>query len=103
MTELPRSAPKSIRLQIVEALKDKKRRRLDESSGSRGFLVRHDISADGMFQDIADFLEEFELFLKPKNSPHQQQQRYQCLIVYPEETQHPALEVHVTLSPRGNL
>lgn len=101
MSEHPRASTKKIRLQIIEALRDAERRKLDYNSDSRNFLDSHDIKPDGLFSKIADYLETYELFLKPKNSPHQKQQRYQCRITYPEETGYPELEIHVTLSAAG--
>lgn len=57
--------------------------------------------ADGVFADLADGLEKDDrLFLKPRIHPGQAQ-RYQCVLAYPECGPCPALDVHVTLSPRG--
>lgn len=100
MPSLPRKAPVTIRRQIADALRDPGRRFLDRKSSSRNFLDLWGLSAEGLFLDLADGLETDLLFLKPKNRPDQLQ-RYQCVLAYPEYDSLPALEIHVTLSPKG--
>ncbi|MDQ8202163.1 hypothetical protein [Pelagicoccus sp. SDUM812003] len=100
MFERPRKASEGIRLQIIDALKDPRRRFLDLNSSSRRFLDLWGITADGFFADLASGLSVDRLFLKPKTFPNQAQ-RYQCVLCYPEEADSPKLDVHVTLSPRG--
>lgn len=100
MPSLPRKAPATIRRQIVDALRDPGRRFLDANSSSRNHLDRWGLKADGFFADLADGLASDLLFLKPKNQAAQPQ-RYQCVLAYPPGNSYPALDVHVTLSPRG--
>ena len=101
MSNPRRKAPSSIRSQIVEALRDPGRRVLDPKSPSRNYLDYWDLKAVGFYADLADGLEASEnLFLKPKNHPNDTQ-RYQCVLAYPEDDLYPALDIHVTLSPRG--
>ena len=100
MPTLPRKAPATIRSQIIEALRDPARRFLDQNSSSRNHLDRWDLRADGFFADLADGLASDLLFLKPKNQANQPQ-RYQCVLAYSENDPYPALDIHVTLSPKG--
>ena len=101
MSSPPRKAPAVIRKQIADALRDPARRFLDGNSSSRNFLDLWDLPADGFFADLADGLEEEDLlFLKPKMKPNQPQ-RYQCVLAYPEYESHAAIDIHVTLSPKG--
>jgi hypothetical protein len=101
MSNPRRKAPASIRSQIVEALRDPSRRFLDPISSSRNYLDHWDLKAAGFYADLADGLEASEnLFLKPKNHPNDTQ-RYQCVLAYPENDPYPALDIHVTLSPKG--
>ena len=101
MSNLPRKAPPKIREQIVDALSDPERRFLDSNSSSRSFLDHWDLSEDGFFSDLREGLEDDErLFLKPKTN-NNDPQRYQCVLAYPEEVGLPAVDIHVTLFPRG--
>lgn len=100
MPNLPRKAPVTIRRQIADALRDPGRRVLDRNSSSRNLLDLWGLTAVGLFLDLADGLEADLLFLKPKNHPGQLQ-RYQCVLAYPEDESLPALDIHVTLSPKG--
>lgn len=101
MSNPSRKAPVSIRRQVVEALRDPGRRFLDPKSSSRNYLDHWDLKAPGFYADLADGLEASEnLFLKPKNHPNNAQ-RYQCVLAYPEDDPYPALDIHVTLSPKG--
>jgi hypothetical protein len=101
MSNLPRKAPATIRRQIVEALQDPSRRFLDPNSSSRNYLDHWDLKAAGFFADLADGLASDLLFLKPKNHPDDPQ-RYQCVLAYPEDDPYQALDIHVTLSPKGD-
>lgn len=101
MSNQPQEAPVDIRKQIVDALRDPSRWFLDRKSSSRNFLDHWDLPAEGFAADLADGLErQGLLFLKPINQPGQSQ-RYQCVLSYPEDELHVALDIHVTLSPRG--
>lgn len=100
MSNLHRKPPATIRRQIVEALRDPGRRFLDQNSSSRNHLDRWDLKAERFFADLADGLTSDLLFLKPKNQPYQPQ-RYHCVLAYPDDDPYPALDIHVTLSPRG--
>ncbi|MEX2579681.1 MAG: hypothetical protein WD342_11540 [Verrucomicrobiales bacterium] len=101
MSAPPRKAPPTIRELLVDALKSPSRRVLDGNSQSRSFLDLWDLRAETLFADLADGLENHDLlYIKPKNSEHDPQ-RYQCVLAYPEEDGLPALDIHVTLSPRG--
>lgn len=101
MSNPRRKATATIRRQIFEALRDPGRRFLDSKSSSRNYLDHWDLNATGFYADLADGLEASEnLFLKPKNHPNDPQ-RYQCVLAYPEDDPYPALDIHVTLSPKG--
>lgn len=102
MSQKPRNAPANVAQAIVEALRDPRRRFLDGNSSSSSHLARWDLTAAGFFQDLADGLElqSDRLFLKPKQRPGDPQ-RYQCVLNYPEASGLPPLDIHVTLSPRG--
>lgn len=95
-----RKAPAVVRERIADALRDPARCSLDANSSSRSYLDRWDLRADGLFADLADAMECDDLYLKPKNDDHQPQ-RYQCVLAYPAESGLPAVDVHVTLSPKG--
>lgn len=102
MSHLPRKAPDEIREQIIEALLNSGRRFLDLNSSSRNYLDEWGLTSDGFFADLAYGLaEENHLYLKPKNQPNQLQ-RYQCVLAYSESEPYAALDVHVTLSPKGD-
>jgi hypothetical protein len=101
MPELPRKAPASIRRQIADALRDPDRRFLDQKTSSRNLLDLWGLTALGLFLDLSEGLETDLLFLKPKNQPSQVQ-RYQCVLAYPENESLPALDIHVTLTPKGD-
>lgn len=101
MSNPRRKAPATIRSQIVEALRNPGRRFLDLKSSSRNYLDHWDLKAVGFYADLADGLAASEnLFLKDKTFPNQAQ-RYQCVLAYPEDDSCPALDIHVTLSPKG--
>lgn len=100
MFERPRKASEGIRLQIIDALKDPRRRFIDGKTPSRSLLDVWGITTDGFFADLASGLSADRLFLKPKTFPNQAQ-RYQCVLCYPEDADYPKLDVHVTLSPKG--
>lgn len=100
MSSLPRNASTSVCQQIVDALGDPRRRFFDQKTSSRGLLDCWDLKPDGFFSDLAAGLTADLLFLKPKTLPHQAQ-RYQCILSYPEEPGYAELDIHVTLSPKG--
>lgn len=100
MSALPKKASTAIRQQIVDALRDPLRRFFDQNSSSRNLLEAWDLKADGFFADLADGLSADRLFLKPKTFLNQPQ-RYQCVLCYSEDLDYPKLDIHVTLSPKG--
>ncbi len=100
MPSQPRKAPSSVCQQIVDALRDPARRFLDQNTSSGNHLDWWGLKADGFFADLADHLTSDRLFLKPKTFPSQPQ-RYQCVLTYPEEDGCKELDIHVTLSPKG--
>ncbi len=102
MSSEPRKASADIRAAIQEALGDPARRALDFNSSSKSmrYLILWDLTEEGLYTDLAEGLEQDRLFLKPKTSP-KQNQRYQCVLSYPEDNDLEAIEVHVTLSPNG--
>ena len=94
-------APEALRLEIILALRDRSRRFIDRyDTTSRGYLDRLAITAEMLYEDLADQLERFELDLKPKSDP-KLPQKYRFVIPYGEHEDIPAIELHVTLSPRG--
>lgn len=97
MNPPPRFASRVVREQITAALGDRNRRFLDANTQSRNYLDRWGITSDGLFEDIATDLKEYQLYLKPNTKP----QRYQYVLPYPEEDGLPALLVHITLSLKG--
>lgn len=96
-----RKAPTELRERIREALLDRRLRFLDSNTPSGRLLEAWGLKADGLFADLAEGLGSDRLFLKPKTFPNQSQ-RYHCRLLYPEECGCPALDVHVTLSPKGD-
>jgi hypothetical protein len=101
MPEMPKEAPESVRFRVIDALRDSTRWFLDQKSSSRNYLDLWNLRASTFVADLADGLERGgRLFLK-----HSQQsghtQRYQCVLAYPEEESYPPIDIHVTLSPRG--
>lgn len=98
---MPQEAPEKIRKQIIDALRAPSGWVLDQKSSSRNYLDLWGLPAKGFVADLADGLErEGCLFFKPITEPSQLQ-RYQCVLAYPEDDPYPALEIHVTLSPKG--
>lgn len=95
-----RKASAGLRERIVEALSDSRRRFLDPNTPSGRHLEVWGLTAEGLYADLAEGLWSDRLFLKPKTFPDQPQ-RYQCRLVYPEECGCPELDIHVTLSPKG--
>jgi hypothetical protein len=101
MSEMPKEAPESVRFQVIGALRDSTRWFLDQNSSSRNYLDQWNLRATTFVADLADGLERGgRLFLKPMQQPGQAQ-RYQCVLAYPEEESYPPIDIHVTLSPRG--
>jgi hypothetical protein len=84
----------------VDALRDPARRMLDRNSLPHNHLHLWNLKESSLFADLADYLTSDKLFLKPKNFPHQDQ-RYQCVLCYPEDCANAELDIHVTLSPKG--
>ena len=101
MASIPPKANEAIRESIVEALQDPERRFLDLNTPSRRYLVHWGLRESGLYQDLAEGLRDDLLFLKPKTFPNQFQ-RYQCVLLYPEDGDFKAVDVHVTLAPRGD-
>lgn len=101
MSDKPQEAPAEIRKQVADALLNPSRWLLDNKSSSRNYLDHWSLPAKGLVADLADGLERGGLlFLKPNTQPGQPQ-RYQCVLAYPEDEPYPALDIHITLSPRG--
>lgn len=67
---------------------------------SQRHLLRWGLREETFYHDLATGLEQNRLFLKPKTLP-KQIQKYHYVIAYPEEDGLDAIEVHVTLSPKG--
>lgn len=101
VSSLPRKASAPIRQAIIDALKDRSRRFLDNNGPTRNLLIAWEISADGLYQDLIEGLESSDrLFLKPKD--HNYIQAYQCIINYSKCGEDDAqVVVHVTLAPKG--
>lgn len=102
MSQPPRKASKTVREAVIDALKDRQRRFIDERGSSRSWLDRWGIKADGLYADLIDGLEcSDHLYLKPLDDPRAIQS-YQCILTYPENgDDYPAIVVHVTLAPKG--
>lgn len=102
MIKLPIKAPRKVRLDICEALKDPARRLIDGKSTSHRWLIKWGIKHTGLFNDLIDGLQGSDnLFLKPQTGGGAQQ-NYQCILDYSDAGGDlPAVLVHVTLAPRG--
>lgn len=101
ISEMPNEAPESVRFQVIDALRDVTRWFFDQRSSSRNYLDLWSLRATSFVADLADGLERGgKLFLKPMQQPGQAQ-RYQCVLAYPEEESYPSIDIHITLSPRG--
>lgn len=98
----PRKASAEIRLLILDALRDTRRRFLDHKTPSRRFLDHWDITEEGFFSRLAEDLTDYEIFLKPKDKPTDLQ-RYQTRLIYEAEPpDYPdSLNIHITLSHKG--
>lgn len=99
----PRKASKEIRLLILDAIQDPKRRFFDPNTPSRRYLDQWDIKEKGFFHRLSEDLKTHEIFLKPDDDPSKPQ-KYQTRLFYdaeppdyPEE-----LNIHITLSPKGD-
>jgi hypothetical protein len=101
MASIPPKAPKAIRESIVEALQDPSRCFLDLNTPSRRYLTLWGLREAGLYQDLAEGLCDDLLFIKPKTFPDQSQ-RYQCVLLYPEDSEFKSVDVHVTLAPKGD-
>lgn len=101
MPGLLRKASSELRERIREAILDPGRRFLDPNSPSGRLLENWGLTPDGLFDDLAIGLGSDRLFLKPKTFPSQTQ-RYQCRLLHPEEEGYPSLDIHVTISPKGD-
>ncbi len=101
MDSIPPLDPAAVRLSIIDALKDPQRRFLSrDDHTSRNYLDLWGIKAHTFFEDLANDLMLYELYLKPASSTGIPQ-KYQYILTYPEEHGYPEVIVHVTLSPRG--
>lgn len=101
MTSLPAKASDEIRQLIIEALGDSRRRFIDNNGSSRGYLNIWGLNANGLYQELLEGLETSDrLFFKPLKDG--KEQAYQCVLAWPEDgDDYPAIEVHVTLAPKG--
>jgi len=99
----PRKASAEIRLLILDALKDPYRRFLDQNTPSRRYLNHWDITEEGFFSTLTDDIENYEIFLKPKNKPSDIQ-KYQTRLIYEAEPpDYPeTLNIYIALSHRGD-
>jgi hypothetical protein len=80
MPPLPQHAAKEIRAVIIEALRDSDRRFMDmNDSTSRNYLDLWDLKPKAIYEDTANYLEEFELFLLPKKAA-KEVQKYPCIL-----------------------
>lgn len=101
MSSLPPKASRSIRQAILDALRDRNRRFIDDRSSTIAWLTSWGIRTDGFFDDLIEALEGSDLlFFKPKTTP-QSPQAYQCILNYAENGEYAAVVVHVTLAPKG--
>ncbi|MFT5471250.1 MAG: hypothetical protein ACI8UO_006383 [Verrucomicrobiales bacterium] len=99
---MPPFASAEIRERTIDALLDPARRFISHSdTTSRGYLNSWGLTVKGLCEDLAEHLEKYELYLKPKGEPHHTQ-KYQFVLPYGEDGEFPAILVHVTLSPKGD-
>ena len=99
----PRKAPTEIRLLILDALQDPARRFFDQNTPSRRHLDLWEITEKGFFAALSVDLQNYELFLKPKDRPADPQ-KYQTRLIYEADPpDYPDdLIIHVTLSQKGD-
>lgn len=93
-----RIASDTIRLQILDCLRDKDRCFFDQNTSSRNYLDRWGITTKGFFSALIEDLERYHIYLKPKQNPAHAQ-KYQFVMRWDECED--GLLIHITLSPRG--
>lgn len=93
-----RLASDSVRLQILDCLRDEKRCFFDQNTQSRSYLDRWGITPMGFISALIEDLERYHIFLKPKQNPADAQ-KYQFVMRWDECGD--GLLIHITLSPRG--
>ncbi len=76
-----RKAPTETRLLILDALQDPARRFFDQNTPSRRHLDLWEITEKGFFAALSVDLQNYELFLKPKDKPADPQ-KYQTRLIY---------------------
>jgi hypothetical protein len=92
------TSSETIRLLILECLRDRRRRFFDRNTPSINYLNQWGIRQSAFYEALIEDLQRFELFLKPKQQPADPQ-RYQFVMRWDSKA---TTLIHVTISPRGN-
>lgn len=101
MSSLPTKASKAIREDIIEALGSPGRRFLDRSGSSGNWLIKWGLKEQTIYDELIAGLKISDLLFFKKLQPGKPQ-AYQCILDWPEDGDaYPAIEIHVTLAPRG--
>lgn len=102
MSSLPAKATTAIRESIIEALGNPGRRFLDRAGSSGNWLIKWGLTEETIYTELIAGLKSSDLlFLKEKQ--HGKPQAYQCILDWPDDgDDYPAIEIHVTLAPRGD-
>lgn len=102
MSSIPAKASKAIRESVIIALATPGQRFLDRNGSSGNWLVHWGLTESAIYEELVGGLKISDrLFLKPRQPG--KPQAYQCILEWPEDgDDYPAIEVHVTLSPRGD-
>lgn len=101
MSQQPNLATEEIRLAIIEALRDPKRRFFSRSDhASRNYLDLWGLTEDNVYQAMIASLEMHELQEKPKQDARDKL-KYQHLLYYPEFEDMPEILIYVKLNPLG--
>lgn len=93
-----RTSPESVRLLILECLRDRGRRFFDRNTPSISYLNQWGIRQSAFYEALIEDLEHYELFIKPKQQPADPQ-RYHFVMRWDSEA---TILIHITLSPKGD-
>lgn len=100
MSTLPPKASSAIRESIIEALEDPGRRFLDRAGSSGNWLIKWGLTEAAIYTELIVGLKSSDLLFRKERHPGKPQ-AYQCILDWPEDDDYPAIEIHVTLAPRG--
>ena len=102
MSSLPAKACQTVRHAIIDALRTPNRRFLDRNGSSGNWLIKWGLTELCIYHELITGLTASDLLFEKERQPGKAQV-YQCILDWPEESEDlPAIEIHVTLAPRGD-